>query len=86
MPKPIATSSFCIKAGMMVWNGRLWGATVFGWPGSQAKAAAPVLQHETCSLRNKARAEVSRVALDQRNDVAVAIHRSQISRIALELR
>ena len=84
MPKPMCTSPFSMKAGMMVWNGRLRGASALGCSASIANSAAAILQGETVIVHHHAGAEMLVEALNQRDDVAVAIHHGEIDGVAAD--
>ena len=64
---------FRMKPGMMVCSGRLPGASSFGWPGSSVKQRAAILQGKAGARRHQPATEAVEDALDERDDVAVAI-------------
>ena len=70
----MCTSPFSMKAGMMVWNGRLRGASAFGCCGVQLEQPAAILQREPVFIHHHARTEMLVEALNQRDDVAFAVH------------
>ena len=65
---------------MIVWNGRLPGASRLGCPGSSVKQCAAVLEHDSGAGRHDERAEADVEALDQRARVALLVHRTQVDR------
>jgi hypothetical protein len=71
------------KAGMMVWKGRLPGATTLGWP-RQAEAVAAVLQRDAVARHHHARAEAHVVALDEADHHAALVGRGQVDGAALD--
>ena len=68
---------------MMVWNGRLPGATWLG-PGLQGEAVAAVLQADAEAGLDAARAEAHVVALDEAHHHAVLVGRRQVDGAALD--
>ena len=67
---------------MIVWNGRVAGASAFGWPGTCAEAGGAVLEHDPRSRRDDAGAERAVDALDQRHRHAVAVDGAEVGRPA----
>ncbi|MEZ6073820.1 MAG: hypothetical protein R3C10_26960 [Pirellulales bacterium] len=55
--------SLVTMAGMIVWNGRLWGSRRLGWSGSSENNAA-VLDHKADRSGNDLRSEAVVVALN----------------------
>ena len=74
------------KAGMMVWNGRLPGATTFGLAGVEAEAVAAVLQAQAVARHHHARAEAHVVALDEADHHAALVGGGQVDGAALDRR
>jgi hypothetical protein len=70
------------KPGMMVWNGRLRGATWLGWPSDQREAPAAVLQRDAGVGHHHARAEALEVGLDQRHHHPALVGRGEVGRAA----
>ena len=82
MPKPMCTSPFSMKAGMMVWYGRLRGGERVRVRGIEFEQPAAILQREAVIVHHHARPEVLVDALNQGCDVAVAIDHGEIDGIA----
>ena len=71
---------------MIVWNGRLPGATRFGFAGSRREAVAAVLQRDARAGHDHARAEAQVVALDEADHHAVAVGRGEVDGAAARRR
>ena len=79
---PSSAPSRSSRPGMIVWYGRLPGASRLGWPGLEREAVPAVLQRDAGAGRDDERAEAVVHALDQRAGVAVLVDRAQVDRAA----
>ena len=71
---------------MMVWKGRLRGATTFGLRGSSENASTAILEHEAIPAHGRPAAVLAIDAVNQRHHVAPAIRGRQIDRSAVRAR
>ena len=83
LPKAInGAPSFITKPAMMVWNGRLRGATMLGLLGERERRTA-VVQHEAARRHSGAAAVDAEHAVHERHHVAPPIRRRHVDRAAL---